>query len=102
MRRVKLRAVIAWMALVLLGAMSLLCLVWKQHEYARLARALDEGEKQRTQLQSGLMLLETEVRALRQPARLEAMARGRFGLIDPGPPIAVRSEGGSAWRANGW
>ena len=101
----------------------MLSLVWKQHEYVRLARALDLGEKARMQLQSGVMLLETEVRSLRQPARLEALARGRFRLVDPGPPIAVRPEGfsespaggvpgenlhtanwrgGLAWRTKGW
>ena len=30
---------------------------------------------------------------LRQPARLEALARDRFGLVDPGPATVIQMEG---------
>ena len=127
MRRIQLRTVVAWMGLVILGASSLLGVVWKQHACARLSRALYHGDKERARLQSEVMLLETDVRALRQPARLETLGRERFGLVDPGPPVMVTLErapaayggargtdaaagnvasarwgGGFAWRTSGW
>ena len=93
MRGFKFRSVVGWMALIFLSASFLLGMVWKQQAYARLARDLEVGERKRAGLHNAVLHLETKVRALRQPARLEALARDRFGLIHPGPPLMVLPEG---------
>ncbi len=92
-RGFKLRAVVSWMALVFLGASLLMGIVWKQYSYVNLSRALLKSDKDRARLQNEVMLLETQVRGLRQPSRLESLARDHFGLIDPGPPIDIQPEG---------
>jgi cell division protein FtsB len=97
--RFQLRSVAAWMVMVCAAASLLLAMVWKQQAYVSLSRALQAGEKERARLHNSVLLLETEVRALRQPARLEALARDRFGLIHPGPPILVQPSGQILARA---
>ncbi len=93
MPSVKLRTVIGWMLLVMTVSAFLLGVVWKQYTFVAESRALLRGEQDRERLQNAVMLLETQVRALRRPERLEKLARTRFGLIDPGPPVAVQPEG---------
>ncbi|HAO98756.1 MAG TPA: hypothetical protein DCQ83_01790 [Fibrobacteres bacterium] len=89
----KLRLVIGWMVGVMLVISLPLGLVWKQYAYVNLSRDLLAAEKERGRLQNEVMLLETEVRALARPSRLESLARDRFGLVDPGPPILIQPEG---------
>jgi type II secretory pathway component PulJ len=81
------------MAVIFLSASLLLGMVWKQHAYVRFSRDLHAGEKRHASLHNAVLLLETEVRALRQPSRLETLARDRFGLIHPGPPLLVQPDG---------
>jgi cell division protein FtsL len=92
-RGFKLRSVVVWMALVLLTTLLPLGLVWKQYAYVNLSRALENAEKDRGSLQNEVMLLETQVGELKEPSRLEELARDHFGLIDAGPPIMVQAEG---------
>ena len=92
-RGFKLRSVIVWMGLICLGASLLMGIVWKQYTYVNLSRGLQRAEKDRGRLQNEVMLLETQVRGLRQPSRLEELARDHFGLIDPGPAIVIQPEG---------
>jgi hypothetical protein len=126
MRGFKLRTVFAWMTLMVMTASLMLGKVWKEYAYAHLSRGLFLGEKDKAQLQNEVMLLETEVHALRQPSRLETLARERFGLVDVAAPIVIEREGkalareeksvefsaneniqaarwgGFAWRIKGW
>lgn len=90
---IKLRAVIVWMA-VMLAAVSLpLAHVWKQQAYVRLSRELAQTVKDRDALANEVLRLETETRGLRQYSRIEAVARRRLGLIDPGPPMVIQPAG---------
>ena len=92
-RGFKLRSVVGWMVVVLAGAALLMGIVWKQYTYVNLSRALMNSDKDRARLQNEVMLLETQVRGLRQPSRLEALARDHFGLVDPGPAIVIQMQG---------
>ena len=89
-RGFKLRVILGWMAMVMILASLPLGMVWKQYAYVNLSRGLQTAEKDRGRLQNHVMLLETEVRGLMRPSRLEALARDHFGLVDHGPPIDVQ------------
>jgi cell division protein FtsL len=92
-RGFKLRSVVVWMALVMLTTLLPMGLVWKQYAYVNLSRSLQKAEKDRGTLQNEVMLLETQVGELKEPSRLEALARDHLGLVDAGPPIMVQAEG---------
>ena len=92
-RGFKLRSVVTWMAMVMLVASLPLGMVWRRYAYVNLSRGLEAAEKDRARLQNEVTLLETQVRALKQPSRLETLARDRLGLVDPGTPIVVQIEG---------
>ena len=92
-RGFKLRSVFGWMMAVSVVAALLIGYVWKQYTYVSLSRALMAADRDQARLQNEVMLLETQVRGLRQPSRLEALARDHFGLIDPGPPVLIQPEG---------
>jgi cell division protein FtsL len=89
------------MAMVMLVASLPLGMVWKQYAYVNLSRGLQTAERDRGRLQNEVLLLETEVRGLMRTSRLETLARDRFGLIDPGPPILVQPEGAVLAGAGG-
>jgi len=88
-RGVKLRVVVGWMGLTLFLVSLPLGLVWKQQTYVRYARSLIQTKNERARLQNEVLLLETEVRGLKNPSRLELLARERFGLIDPVATVTV-------------
>ena len=92
-RGFKLRFVFAWMAGVSVIAFLLMGIVWKQYAYVNLSRDLMKSEKEIGSLQNQVMVYETEIRGLKQPARLEALARDHFGLVDGGVPVLVQAEG---------
>ena len=90
---VKLRAVFAWIALMLLIVSFPLAQVWKQQTFVRLSRDLIQAGRDRDALATEVLVLETETRALGQLSRLETVARERLGLINPGPPTVIQPEG---------
>jgi len=90
---VKLRSVVAWIALMLVAATVPLAQVWKQQTYSRLSRDLIEAGRERDRIATEVLVLETETRALGQLSRLETFARERLGLVDPGPPVVIQPEG---------
>lgn len=90
---VKLRTVTVWMAVMLLGASMALAHVWKQQTHARLSREVVTMGRERDLLAAGVLLLDTETRGLRQFSRLEAVARERLGLVNPGPPTVIQPAG---------
>jgi cell division protein FtsL len=90
---VKLRAVFAWIALMLLIVSLPLAQVWKQQTFVRLSRELIQAGRDRDALATDVLVLETETRALGQLSRLETVARERLGLINPGPPTVIQPEG---------
>jgi hypothetical protein len=106
---VKLRTVTVWMAVMLSLASLALAHVWKQQTHARLSREIVKIGRERDALAATVLLLDTETRGLRQYSRLEAVARQRLGLIDPGPPIVIQpagqivaENGGAPIRAARW
>lgn len=90
---VKLRRVTGWIALMLCVASLALGHIWKQQAHARLAREIVAVGRERDKLASEVLLLDTETRGLRQYSRLEAVARDRLGLVDPGPPVMIHPAG---------
>jgi cell division protein FtsL len=90
---VKLRSVIAWIMVMLLAASLALAHLLKQRTHTRLSRELVNTGRERDALATEVLLLETETRGLRQYSRLEAVARQRLGLVDPGPPVVIQPDG---------
>lgn len=90
---VKLRRVTMWIVLMLAVASLALAHVWKLHAHARFSREIVAVGRERDKLASEILLLDTETRALRQYSRLEAVARDRLGLVDPGPPVMIHPAG---------
>jgi cell division protein FtsL len=86
---VKLRALFAWMVLMPAFVSMPLAHVWSQQSYARMARELVRDGRERDRLNVEVVRLETETRGLRSLSRLEEAARGRLGMIHPGPPVLV-------------
>ncbi len=87
---VKLRALFAWMVLMPAFVSMPLAHVWSQQSYARMAREMVRESRDRDRLNAEVMRLETETRGLRSLSRLEEAARGRLGMIHPGPPMLVQ------------
>ena len=81
------------MAVVSIIAFLLMGFVWKQYAYVNLSRSLLKSDQEIGSLQNRMMVLETEIRGLKQPARLEALARDHFGLVEGRVPILVQAEG---------
>jgi cell division protein FtsL len=90
---VKLRTVTGWMAVMLLAASLALAHIWKQQMHARLSREIVVMGRERDALAAAVLLLDTETRGLRQYSRLEAVARQRLGLVNPGPPVMIQPAG---------
>lgn len=89
MKGFRLRNIVALFLSVLLGASVLMAHVWKQNAYVRLSKESVRLDRERKALRDTLALLELEVGELRNPARLEALARGRFGLEYGIAPVLV-------------
>ncbi len=87
---VKLRSVAGWILAMLAVASVALAHVWKQQSHVRLSRDLAVGARDRDALAAEVLLLETETRGLRQYSRIEAVAKARLGMINPGPPVMIR------------
>lgn len=98
MRGFKLRSIIALFLLVLMGASVLMAHVWKQNAYVRLSKEAVKLAREGKALRDTLALLELEAGELRNMARIEALARARFGLEYGAIPILVYPETGDAKR----
>ncbi len=99
MKGFRLRNIIALFLSVLLGASVLMAHVWKQNAYVRLSKESVKLVRERKALRDTLALLELEAGELRSPARLEALARGRFGLEYGSAPVLVYPEAEEEGRA---
>lgn len=99
MRGFRLRNIVALFLSVLLGASVLMAHVWKQNAYVRLSKEAVELDRERKALRDTLALLELEAAELRSPARLEALARERFGLEYGIAPVLVYPEADGDARA---
>ena len=92
-RGLKLRMVFLWMGAISFVACLLMSIIWKQYAYVNLSRQALKSEKGIGATQNQVMVLETEIRSLKQRSRLESLAREHFGLVEGGAPVLVQAEG---------
>jgi hypothetical protein len=76
----RLRNIVALFLLVLMGASVLMAHVWKQNAYVRLSKESLKLARDHKALRDSIALLELEAGELRKLARIEGLARERFGL----------------------
>jgi cell division protein FtsL len=94
MKGLNLRKIVGLFALVLSMASVLIAHVWKQNTYVRLSIEAARLGKENSKARNGIALLELETGELRKLSRIEALAKGRFGLELVKAPIPVYPEGG--------
>ncbi len=79
---------------VLLAAALLLGIalfnVWLSGRYYRTAYAVASALEDKKALEREKELLRTEILTLRSPARIEAIAKGQLGLVDPKTERMIR------------
>ena len=90
---IRLRTVTGWMAVMLVLAGVAVAHVKKQHAHATLSREVAQTARMRDALVAEVLLLETETRGLRRYARIEAVARERLGMVNPGVTVALQRGG---------
>jgi len=64
--------------------------VWLSGKYYRVGYAVSAALEEKQVLQKEQALLKTEILTLRSPARIEAIARGQLGLVDPKTEKIIR------------
>lgn len=64
--------------------------VWMSGHYYRTGYAVSASLEEKRRLERDLDLLKTEVLTLRSPARIEAIAKGQLGLVDPKTERIIR------------
>lgn len=108
MKGFRLRNIVALFLFVLLGASVLVAHVWKQNAYVRLSKESARLVREHKSLRDSIALLEMQAGDLRKPARIEGLARARFGLEYGKHPVPVypagaarKSEGVLARRGAG-
>lgn len=85
--------VFLWMGVISFVACLLMSIIWKQYAYVNLSRQVLKSQKEIGAMQNQVMVLETEIRSLKQRSRLELLAREHFGLVEGGVPVLVQAEG---------
>ncbi len=78
------------MALVILFLAVTLFNVWLSGKYYRIGYDVSVAIKERQALQKEQALLKTEILTLRDPARIDAIARGQLGMVDPKTERIIR------------
>lgn len=95
MKGLKLRTIVGIFCLVLCGAGVLVAHVWKQNDYVRLSMSAVKLGQERVRLRNDIALLEVSVGGLKKRARIESLAKERFGLVYGNTPVPVYAEKGS-------
>ncbi len=83
----------SWTAAVLAAAVAFLAHLALRHEVVRLGYEVSEARAERRRLLEQKRLLEVEAASLKQPSRIEAIARGRLGMR---PPASWNGRGGGS------
>ena len=83
-----------WTAAVVAATAAFLAHLAVRHEVVRLGYEVGKARAEQRRLQEQKRLLEVEAAALRQAARIEAIAHGRLGMAPPRTAPARRSEAG--------
>ncbi|MDA1000490.1 MAG: cell division protein FtsL [bacterium] len=80
----------AWAAgCILLVAVSALFVVWPHLEIVKLGYRLTRLETERARLLEAQRILRVEAATLRQLGRIEAISRGRLGMVFPRPEQVI-------------
>lgn len=64
--------------------------VWLSGKYYRIGYGISVALEERQALQKEEALLKTEILTLKSPERIEAIARGQLGMVDPKTEKIVR------------
>lgn len=64
--------------------------VWLSGKYYRIGYGVSVALEEKQVLQNEQALLKTEILTLKSPARIEAIARGQLGMVDPKTESIVR------------
>lgn len=64
--------------------------VWLSGKYYRIGYGVTVALEEKQTLQNEQALLKTEILTLRSPARIEAIARGQLGMVDPKTERIIR------------
>ena len=96
MKGLKLRKIVGLFALVLIAAGVMVAHVWKQNAFIRISREAVKLGQSEAHLRNEIALLELEIGELRRFSRIEALAKGRFGLEYAKAPVLVYSEAAGA------
>ena len=114
MKGLKLRGIVGIFGLVLACAGVLVAHVYKQNTYVRLSMQSIRLGKEEARLRNEIAMLEVDVGGLKKLSRIEALARGRFGLEFAKTPVLVYPDGEAAadfkgleagkvaWRTSGF
>ena len=64
--------------------------VWLSGVYYRIGYSVSVALEEKQALQKEQALLKTEILTLRSPSRIEAIARGQLGMVDPKTERIIR------------
>jgi len=64
--------------------------VWLSGKYYRVGYAVSVALEEKQALRKEQALLKTEIMTLRSPVRIEAIARGQLGMVDPKTERIIR------------
>ena len=78
------------MGLAILFLVVALFCVWLSGKYYRIGYDVSVALEDRQALQKEQALLKTEILTLRDPARIDAIARGQLGMVDPKTERIIR------------
>jgi cell division protein FtsL len=78
------------MGLALLFLALALFTVWISGQYYRIGYGVSVALEEKQLLQKEQALLKTEILTLRSPARIEAIARGQLGMVEPKTERIIR------------
>lgn len=95
MKSLRLRQIVAWMLLLMMGAGLLVAHVWKQNLYIQVSKKERALRKQSSDLANSVAALELRITKLKSCERIEKLARERLGLELGSAPILVYQEGKS-------
>ena len=80
----------AIMLLAILFLAVALVNVWLSGKYYRIGYGVTVALEEKRVLEKERALLKTEILTLRSPARIEAIARGQLGMVDPKTDRIIR------------
>ena len=96
-RDIDLRCRLEYLCLTLLGAifvLGMLFYAWQQYQWIQYGYQIEEAQKKIEQLQETRLQFQVERATLSNPHRIDAIARGELGMVEPGVAQVVTLEVG--------